>query len=71
MSMSEHDRSHRLTIRRGGQAYRGHWRLAEDAVYVTSPYGEASAPHDGEAPRDLAETLLGQMAFRWSAVGRA
>lgn len=71
MSTSERERSHRLTIRRGGQAYRGRWHVVEDAVHVTSPYGQASAPRSHETPRALAETLLGQMAFRWSALGRA
>ena len=61
------DTAHRLTIRRGGRSYRGRWRVVDDAVLVRSPYGETRAPRHGEAPRALAETLLGELAFRWCA----
>jgi hypothetical protein len=71
MSMSERDQDHRLTIRRGGQAYRGRWHVAQDEVHVSSPYGRASAPPGAEPPRAMAETLLGQIAFLWTAAGRA
>lgn len=71
MSLNQTDRPHSLTIRRGGQSYRGRWRVVEDAVHVTSPYGAKIARHGSEHPRALAETLLGELAFRWSAQTRS
>ena len=67
MSSDQTERAHRLTIRRGGQSYRGRWRVVEDAVKVTSPYGVSTAHRGAEPPRALAETLLGELAFRWCA----
>jgi hypothetical protein len=71
MSTNPTDRPHTLTIRRGGQSYRGRWRVVEDAVHVTSPYGVNLARRGQEPPRVLAETLLGELAFRWSAQTRS
>ncbi len=63
--------THRLTIRRGGQAYRGLWRMTNDTVQVTSPYGVGAMRRQGrEAPRALAEQVLGELAFRWCAYNR-
>lgn len=67
----EIDRPRTLTIRRGGQSFRGRWRVVEDAVHVTSPYGANTGRHGHEPPRALAETLLGELAFRWCAQTRS
>ena len=68
MSTNPTDRPHTLTIRRGGQSYRGRWRVVEDAVHVTSPYG-AIVRRGAEPPRALAETLL--LAGLFSELGSA
>lgn len=50
---------HKITVRRGGKDWNGHWEIDGDRLHVISAYGSRSAPAGPEKTRvDRAQLLF-------------
>lgn len=60
------DRPTAVTVQVGGKSWSGGWRLLGGYVFLSSAYGERSAPMKRSTPEHVAERLLKELVASWA-----